>query len=144
MRWGEAEDLSATEHRGESGGGNTTVTFTMTNTSSDPCRVAGHPKIEAVGHGNGTTLGQPAANDDKSGAPEVVKPNGHVEANMRMVNIGTGGGPLAGKCDPVQADGWRILPNHAKTSLFVKDKGLNACSTGVDWLTVSPITPLHS
>jgi len=61
-----------------------------------------------------------------------------VAAPLKVVNIGTNGGPLEG-CTVKKGDGYRVYPPHSKRSFFVKDASAVACVQGPSFMTVSPV-----
>ena len=133
------DSLGITAATGDAGAGSVTVTFTFENVGADACTLAGFPGVSAVGDGDGEQIGEPADRSEAAFEPVVVAPGATATAALRMVNVGTDGGPLGADCQAQPADGWRVYPPESTEAAFVAVDGLTACAGDVDWITIDPI-----
>lgn len=118
--------------------GNTYSTISFTNTGGASCVLRGAPGVSVVGEGNGTQLGSPAERF-QTGATTVTLASGATAvATLKIVNVGTDGGPLDG-CTVRKGDGYRVYPPHSKKAFFVADPEAVACVPGPVFMTVSPV-----
>lgn len=136
-----ADDLDASVQQEDSSAGKLHYSVDLTNTSDDPCRIAGYPGVSAVGDDNGTQIGASAQRADDKGEATVLIPNAHAEATIEATNVGDDGGPLGDTCDPQDADGFRIYPPDQKDALYAEADGLSACTANADWMTVTGLHP---
>jgi len=134
-----ADALDVTAATGDAGAGSVTVTFTFQNVGGEPCTLEGFPGVSAVGDGDGTQIGEPAQRSDRPYEQVVVASGDTATANLRMVDVGSGGGPLGDACQAQPADGWRIYPPGSTDAIFVAVDGLTACAGDVDWITIDPV-----
>lgn len=112
----------------------------FTNTGGASCALRGTPGVSVVGDGNGTQLGKPA-DRNQSGVKTVRIAVGQtVAAPLRVVNIGTNGGPLDG-CTVQKGDGYRVYAPHSKKAVLVSDASAVACVRGPSFMTVGPVAP---
>ena len=126
---------------GGGGAGSEYYNVLFTNTGGSSCVLRGTPGVSVVGNGNGTQIG-PAADRVETGVKSLRLAVGEtVAAPLKIVNIGSGGGPLDG-CRVVHGDGYRVYPPHSRKAIFVKDADAVACSSGPVFMTVSPVTRL--
>lgn len=133
------DSLAITAATGDAGAGSATVTFTFENVGADACTLAGFPGVSAVGDGDGEQIGEPADRSDAAFEPVVVAAGATATAALRMVNVGSDGGPLGADCQAQPADGWRVYPPESTEASFVAVDGLTACAGDVDWITIDPI-----
>ncbi|PWH07199.1 hypothetical protein DEO23_00595 [Brachybacterium endophyticum] len=132
-------NLDVGVEQGDSAAGSTLYTITFTNTGDDPCRIGGYPGVSAVGEGNGSQVGQPAAHSGQKGSGAVLIPNGHAQSTLRAVNIGDDGGPLGKECKATTADGFRIYPPNSTKAKYVEQDSFDACAGDVEWLTTDGV-----
>lgn len=133
------DDLAVTQQTGDAGAGSVTVTFTFEDVGAESCTLAGFPGVSAVGGGDGTQVGEPAARSDLAFEAVELQPGATATATMRMVNVAGGGGPLGDACQAQPADGWRVYPPDSTEAVLVEVDGLTACAGDVDWITIDPI-----
>jgi hypothetical protein len=62
-----------------------------------------------------------------------------VSAALRVVNIGTDGGPIGEACAATTGDGYRIYAPHSFAAMFVAAAGVPACSSSVSWMTIGAV-----
>lgn len=123
---------------GGGGAGNEYYDVLFTNTGGGSCALRGTPGVSVVGNGTGTQLGA-AAERIETGVKTLTLAVGEtVAAPLKVVNIGTDGGPLDG-CTVKQGDGYRVYPPHSTKSVFVADTKSVACSPGPSFMTVGPV-----
>ena len=123
---------------GGGGAGSEYYNVLFTNTGGAACALRGTPGVSVVGDGNGTQLGK-AADRIESGVKTLTLQAGDtVAAPLKVVNIGTDGGPLEG-CTVRKGDGYRVYPPHSKRSYFVQDPSAVACVSGPSFMSVSPV-----
>lgn len=117
--------------------------ITFTNVGGVTCALQGSPAVSVVGEGNGTQIGAAAESTAASApaAPPIVSlaPGGTAAAVLQSINIGDSGGPLDDACTVQTGDGYRILPPHSSTAVFVAAPQVPACSNGVVWLHVNAV-----
>lgn len=116
------------------------VTLVLTNTGQAACTLQGWPGVSLVGDGNGTQLGNAATFDRSSAHPTVtLAPGGSAHAPLQ---IGQAYNYAASACSPKTADGFRVYPPGSRSSLFISDPNVVACtSTSVSLLTVGGLVP---
>jgi len=112
----------------------------FTNTGGSSCALRGTPGVSVVGDGNGTQLGKPADRIETGVRTLTLAVGQTVAAPLKIVNIGTDGGPLDG-CTVKKGDGYRIYPPHFTRAYFVADAGAVACVSGPSFMTVGPVRP---
>jgi Protein of unknown function (DUF4232) len=133
--------VSVVVAEGGGGAGSEEYDVLLTNTSGSSCALRGTPGVSVVGDGNGTQLGLPAVRH-QGGAKTLVLQDGEtVAAPLRIVNIGTDGGPLDG-CTVQKGDGYRVYPPHSTKAFLVKDPSAVACVKGPSFMTVGPVQRL--
>lgn len=126
---------------GGGGAGSEEYNVLFTNTGGETCALRGTPGVSVVGDGNGTQLGA-AAERVQSGVKTVRLQSGETAAApLRIVNIGTDGGPLDG-CTVQQGDGYRVYPPHSTRAFLVQDPDAVACVKGPSFMTVGPVIRL--
>jgi len=130
--------LDVTASTGDAGAGSVTVVLAFENVGGDPCTLAGFPGVSAVG-ADGAQVGEPATRSDRPFEPVVVASGDTATAELRMVDVGSGGGPLGADCQAQPAAGWRVFPPESTEAIDVAIEGLTACAGDVDWLTIDPI-----
>jgi cytoskeletal protein RodZ len=118
----------------------------LRNIGRTTCRLQGTPGLSLVGGGNGEQIGKPAERIT-SGAKLVTLPPGRtalaqvqytfVDENGGDFNDGKGGTVA---CNSEAADGYRVYPPHSYRASFTPAKTY-ACSTSVQWITISPVRP---
>jgi hypothetical protein len=125
---------------GGGGAGSEYYNVLFTNVGGTSCVLRGTPGVSVVGDGNGTQLGK-AADRIQTGVTTLTLGVGDtVAAPLKVVNIGTNGGPLDG-CTVKKGDGYRVYPPHSKRAFFYKDASAVACVSGPSFMTVSPVQP---
>jgi hypothetical protein len=124
---------------GGGGAGSEYYEVYFTNTGGTACALRGTPGVSVVGDGNGTQLGKPADRIETGVTTLTLQAGDTVEAPLKIVNIGTTGGPLAG-CTVKRGDGYRVYPPHSLRAFFVRDSSL-ACVSGPSFMTVGPVVP---
>lgn len=113
----------------------------FTNTGGTSCVLRGTPGVSVVGDGGATQLGKPAALV-QSGVRTVRLGVGQsVAAPLKVVDIGTDGGPLPG-CAVQKGDGYRVFAPHSRRGVFVKTPSTVACVRGPSFMTVGPVAPI--
>lgn len=118
--------------------GNSYSTIYFTNTGGTSCVLRGAPGVSVAGKGNGSQLGA-AAERFQTGVTTVRLASGATAvATLKIVNVGTNGGPLDG-CTVRKGDGYRVYPPHSMKSFFVQDPKAVACAPGPVLMTVSPV-----
>lgn len=123
---------------GGGGAGSEYYNILFTNTGGSSCALRGTPGVSVVGDENGTQLGKPADRIETGVQTIRLGVGESVAAPLKVVNIGTDGGPLEG-CTVQKGDGYRVYPPHSKQSIFVKDPSAVACVRGPSFMTVSPV-----
>lgn len=119
--------------------GHTTMEVSFQNVTGETCKLVGHPKIEAVGEGDGTTLGNMSQDKGPEGDVTVLNPNDRTVAEFQVGNLG-----FLDDDQTEPMDGWRIYPPNSDTADYVEDKGEYAPISGsnVDWLAVKSVQPV--
>jgi hypothetical protein len=123
---------------GGGGAGSEFFNILFTNTGGESCALRGTPGVSVVGGGNGEQLGKPADRIQTGGKTVVLASGETVAAPLRIVNIGTDGGPLDG-CTVRKGDGYRVYPPHSRKAFFVQDPSAVACAQGPVFMTASPV-----
>jgi hypothetical protein len=120
------------------GAGSEYYSVLFTNTGGTTCALRGTPGVSVVGGGNGKQLGK-AADRTQTGVRTLTLQAGDtVAAPLKVVNIGTDGGPLEG-CTVQKGDGYRVYPPHSTKSYFVSDADAVACASGPSFMSVGPV-----
>jgi hypothetical protein len=123
---------------GGGGAGSLDYTVLFTNTGGSSCALRGTPGVSVVGDGNGTQLGA-AADRVQTGVKTLTLAVGaSVAAPLKIVNIGTNGGPLDG-CTVQKGDGYRVYPPHSTRAFLVADPKAVACVKGPSFMQVGPV-----
>jgi hypothetical protein len=130
------DDLKVELGDGEGAAGSTYYVVRVTNTSTSRCRTGGYGGVSLVGGGDGRQIGAAADRVEKSGLrPVVLKPGASAEAKLQVSQADN---YPAGKCQPVQAKGFRVYPPNQTRSAFVR-RATTACrGTAVHLLRLSP------
>ena len=129
--------ISITVADGGGGAGSEYYNVLFTNTGGSSCVLRGTPGVSVVSSG-GAQLG-PAADRVQTGVKAVRLAVGQVvAAPLKIVNIGTDGGPLVG-CRVVSGAGYRVYAPHSKKAVIVEDADAAACADGPVFMTVSPV-----
>ena len=110
----------------------------FTNTGGTPCALRGTPGVSVVGDGNGTRLGKPADRIQTGVRTVRLGVGKSAAAPLKVVNIGTDGGPLDG-CTVQKGDGYRVYAPHSRTAVLVRDPSAVACVSGPSFMTVGPV-----
>lgn len=116
--------------------GTTTVAIVFTNTSDADCTLEGFPTVEFVGDGNGTQIGATAA-ADASTTPELVTlaPGASAFSTLSITDAGN-------VCDPVDVDGFRVIPPGSDDAFFIETTAYQACADpNTELLKVTAIVP---
>jgi hypothetical protein len=137
-----AKNLTTDVTQKDSGAGHSNYEISFTNTSGQACTLVGYPGVSAVGHGDGTQLGNAATRSGDRGEATVIKPHGHAVTELEAVNVGKDGGPLGKECKAEKADGWRIYAPNTRLADYVPAKNLHACAGDVEWLSVNGVHPV--
>lgn len=125
---------------GGGGAGNEEYQVLLTNTSGSSCALRGTPGVSVTGAG-GAQLGKPAVRHQGGVRTVVLRDGDSVAAPLRIVNIGTDGGPLVG-CTVRKGTGYRVYPPHSTKGFLVEDPAAVACAPGPSFMTVGPVAPL--
>jgi hypothetical protein len=109
--------------------------------SGPECTLEGYPQVAVLGHGNGTQLGVLAAQMTGQTVSAVTIATGaSAFAQLQAINIDPGGGPLGPDCAVEEGDGWNIYVPGAIEPTFVASAGVPACTSGVPWMEIGPIS----
>lgn len=105
--------------------GTTRVPLVFTNTSSANCSLEGYPTVEFVGDGNGTQIGAGSTQDTSGPSPDqlVLSPG---QSGSALLSITTAGNV----CDPVDVDGFRVIPPGSVDAFFIANTDYPACEAG--------------
>ena len=134
----DAIGVAITVADGGGGAGSEYYNVLFTNTGGATCVLRGTPGVSVVGKGNGSQLG-PAADRVQTGVKSLRLAVGEtVAAPLKIVNIGTDGGPLD-DCRVASGDGYRVYPPHSKRAFLVRNADAAACADGPVFMTVSPV-----
>lgn len=117
--------------------GTTRVSIIFTNTSEADCTLEGFPTVEFVGDGNGTQIGA-TATQDTSTSPQLVTlaPGAMAAALLSITSAGN-------VCDPVDVDGFRVIPPGSNDAFFIETTDYQACDApNTELLTVGAIAPV--
>jgi hypothetical protein len=136
-------DLGVGIYVADGGGGAGSEEFDVlfTNTGGEPCALRGTPSVAVVGGARGPRIGPPAARIQTGAKTLTMQPGESLAAPLRIVNIGTDGGPLVG-CTVDEGAGYLVSPPHSDQAFFVKatdDLPAPACASGPSFMTVSPV-----
>jgi hypothetical protein len=123
---------------GGGGAGSEYYDVLFTNTGGSTCALRGTPGVSVVGDGNGTQLGKPADRIQTGVKTVRLRVGQSVAAPLKVVNIGTDGGPLDG-CTVQKGDGYRLYAPHSKKAVLVPDPSAVACVRGPSFMTVGPV-----
>lgn len=121
---------------GGGGAGSRYFSVLFTNTGGSSCVLRGTPGVSVVG--DGTQLGKPADRIQTGVRTVRVGVGQSVAASLKVVNIGTDGGPLDG-CTVRKGDGYRVYAPHSKKAVLVPDSSAVACVRGPSFMTVGPV-----
>lgn len=134
------DDLGVTIIPSSDGGGAGSEYYQIlfTNGGGTACALRGTPGVSVVGDGNGTQLGQPAARTQTGVKTISIGAGESVAAPLKVVNIGTNGGPLSG-CTVRKGDGYRVYAPHSTKAIFAEDSTAVACAPGPVFMTVGPV-----
>ena len=109
--------------------------------SGPQCTLEGFPQVAVLGNGNGTQFGVVAEQMSEVLAEPVVLAEGaSAYAWLEAVNIDPGGGPLGADCAVDYGDGWNIYVPGAIEPTFVPANGVPACTSGLPWMRIGPIS----
>jgi predicted small lipoprotein YifL len=121
---------------GEGAAGSTYYPLRLTNTSGHPCRTGGFGGVSLVSSATGKPIGAPADRTKRGQAKPIVLDSGQrAEATLRVVNAEN---YPTGKCQPVQAKGFRVYPPNETHSAFVKHPTTGCRSGKVHLLSLTP------
>jgi hypothetical protein len=129
-----------------SGAGQRAAFAVFRNTGSTPCTLEGTPGVSLVGGGDGTQIGRPAARNTVGPKAITISPGHYALASIQYTYVDKNGGSFSTgsgtdpKCAAEPADGYRVYPPHSYRAFFTRSTTY-ACSTGVHWITVSPVMP---
>jgi len=121
---------------GEGAAGSTYYPLRLTNTSGHPCRTGGFGGVSLVSSATGKPIGAPADRTKRGQAKPIALDSGQrAEATLRVVNAEN---YPTGKCQPVQAKGFRVYPPNETHSAFVKHPTTGCRSGKVHLLSLTP------
>lgn len=130
------EQLELTAKDAGSGAGSSGLTLVFRNTGAKACTMTGYPSVRAVGPGQDTPIGKPAAKDTSGDdIPVTLEPGKTAQALLLITSTG----PLGDDCKPVKASGFKVVPDDEEAALFLKRDNLQACSGEVTWLKVRAV-----
>jgi hypothetical protein len=124
--------------KGGGGAGSEYYDVLFTNTGGTACALRGTPGVSVVGDGSGTQLGKPADQVRTGIRTLSLQAGDTVAAPLKIVNIGTNGGPLPG-CTVQKGDGYRVYPPHSRKAYFVQDPRAVACVKGPSFMSIGPV-----
>jgi hypothetical protein len=133
--------VSVVAAKGGGGAGSEYDDVLFTNTGGTACALRGTPGVSVVGGGDGEQLGKAADRIETGVKTLTLQAGDTVSAPLKVVNIGTDGGPLEG-CTVQKGDGYRVYPPHSTRSIFVQDSSAVACVRGPSFMTVGPVARL--
>jgi hypothetical protein len=109
------------------------VPLIFTNTGSDPCTLEGFPTVEFVGDGDGTQVGDAATQDTATSPVQVItiEPGDSASSILTITSAGN-------VCEPVDVDGFRVIPPGSSDAFFIEADDYQACATG-SIMTVSAV-----
>ena len=115
--------------------GSTFIPLIFTNTGSEPCTLEGFPTVEFVGDGDGTQIGDAATQDTATSPVELITldPGTSAEATLKITTAGN-------VCEPVDVDGFRVIPPGSSDAFFVDESSYDACAGDVSIMTVSAVS----
>ena len=118
------------------------LNYQIAFTNSGPaCTLEGFPQVAVIGMGNGTQFGVVAEQMTGVTAETVTVATGaSAYAWLEAVNIDPGGGPLGPDCTVGYGDGWNIYVPGAIEPTFVPAPNVPACTNGLPWMQIGPIT----
>ena len=136
-----ADDLTGSIEPGSGGAaGSQIVHLALRNTGATTCTLQGWPGVSFVGGGDGAQIGAAARQEKSAPHPTVTLRAG--DTAVAPLQIVTASNFAAADCGPKAADGFRVYPPGSKTSLFVRDTGLTACSvSSAQVLSVQALVP---
>ena len=133
--------IAPTVNDAEGSAGHLNYQIAFTNTGPDTCTLEGYPQIAVIGMGNGTQLGDVAANMPDLPLEVVTIASGEsAYARLQAVTIDPGGGPLGTDCGLGFGDGFNIYIPGAVEPTFVPYPGVAACTSGIVWMDIAPIS----
>jgi hypothetical protein len=136
------DDLGVGIYLADGGGaGSEYYNVLFTNTGGEPCALRGTPGVSVVGGVRGPQIGRPADRVQTGVRTRTMQPGESLAAPLRIVNIGTDGGPLVG-CTVERGAGYLVYPPHSTKGFFVEatgDLAAAACDPGPSFMTVSPV-----
>ncbi len=114
------------------------IPITLRNSGTTACTVQGWPGASFVTGQNGTQVGPGATLDRSTPHPSLtLQPGDEAHFTLRVVRPMDDSNAM---CAPRNTDGVRVIPPGSTRSLFVEAPGYQACSQGVDTLSVTGIT----
>lgn len=120
----------------EGAAGSSVVPLIFTNTGSADCTLEGFPTVEFVGDGDGTQIGA-SATEDTATSPVALVTLAPGESAESVLTITTA--PV-GDCEPVDVDGFRVIPPGSNDAFFIENTDYQACDDpDVSLMTVSAI-----
>jgi len=132
-------DLGVTVTPADGGGGAGSEEYLVlfVNTGGTTCALRGTPGVSVVR--DGAQVGRPAARNQTDVRTVTLRSGETVAAPLRVVDIGTDGGPLDG-CTVRKGTGYRVYPPHS-TRAYEVDAAASACDPGPSSMTVGPVVP---
>jgi hypothetical protein len=125
---------------GEGAAGSTYYQLTLTNTSDHVGRTGGFGGVSLVGDGNGTQIGAPADRTEPGKVRAItLRPDGRAAATLRVTNAEN---YSPSKCDPVQAEGFRVYPPNETHAAYVAHGSTGCRNHTVHLLTLTPYQPV--
>ncbi len=118
----------------DSGAGTTMVALIFTNTSDAACTLEGFPVVEFVADGDGTQVGESATQNTDASPVQVitVEPGDSAASMLKITSAGN-------VCDPVEVDGFRVIPPGSSDAFFIETSDYPACDGDVSLLEVTAI-----
>jgi hypothetical protein len=135
-------DGTITPTIGEADGTAGHLNYQIVFTNSGPeCTLEGYPQVAILGQGNGTQFGVVAEQmTGMMAGPVTIATGASAHARLEVVNIDPGGGPLGPDCGLDFGDGYNIYIPGAIEPTFVPAPGVAACTSGIPWMQIAPIS----
>ena len=114
--------------------GSTVIPLIFTNTGGEPCTLEGFPVVEFVGDGDGTQVGQGSTQDTTTSPVQLItiEPGNTASSLLKITSAGN-------VCDPVDVDGFRVIPPGSNDAFFIAETGYEACEGNVSLLQVTAL-----
>ncbi|GAB3518843.1 DUF4232 domain-containing protein [Arthrobacter monumenti] len=135
----DAADLTGSieEIRGGATAGSVYRGLEVTNTSADPCVLAGFPGVSYVDAG-GNQIGTPAARSTSEPAVSIdLQPGESAMATLKQTKAANYGD----QCEQVEASGLRVYPPSAYDSLIVQQNIMACADPLIELMTIGSFQP---